>query len=32
MTTKDLVAILVVEVDLIWSDLGERQAFSRAMI
>lgn len=32
MTTKDLVAILIAAVDLIGSDLGERQAFSRAMI
>lgn len=32
MTTKDLVAILIAEVDLIGSDLGERQAFRRAVI
>lgn len=32
MTTEDLVAILFAWVDLIGCDLGERQAFSRAVI
>ena len=32
MTTKDLVANLIAEVDLLGSDVGERETFSRAVI